>query len=177
MALGHDWLAERNPEINWRSGEVKIPHPPLKPPCGPDIQVLDAKAFAALANEALVFGSIKPTERARAAKEPESEPGEDEPLPDHIPECYRDYADVFSKAKADILPPHRPYDHAIETEPGSTIPFGPIYRLSEVELKALRDFIDEYTAKGFIRPSKSPAGAPILFVKKKDGALRPIQDY
>ena len=71
---------------------------------------------------------------------------------------------MFSKAKADELPPRRSYDHAVELEPGSTVPYGRIYRLSEVELKALREFLDEYLAKGFIRPSKSPGGAPVLFI-------------
>jgi hypothetical protein len=49
--------------------------------------------------------------------------------------------------------------------------------LSEPELVALRTYIDENLANGFIRHSKSPAGAPILFVKKKDGSLRLCVDY
>lgn len=57
------------------------------------------------------------------------------------------------------------------------VPFGPIYNLSEKELEALREYLDENLKKGFIRPSESPAGAPILFVKKKDGSLRMCVDY
>ncbi len=56
-------------------------------------------------------------------------------------------------------------------------PFGPIYNLSQNELAALRDYLDENLAKNFIRHSKSLAGAPILFVKKKDGSLRMCVDY
>jgi hypothetical protein len=77
----------------------------------------------------------------------------------------------------DALPSHRPYDHVIPLIPGETPPFGPIYSLSEVELKALSDYIEEHLDKGFIQPSSSPAGAPILFVKKKDGSLRLCVDY
>jgi hypothetical protein len=56
-------------------------------------------------------------------------------------------------------------------------PFGPIYSLSQNELAALQDYFDENLAKNFIQHSKSPAGAPILFVKKKDGSLQMCVDY
>jgi len=62
-------------------------------------------------------------------------------------------------------------------EPGKQPLFGPIYNLSEPELKTLKEYIDENLAKGFIQPSKSPAGAPVFFVKKKDNSLRPVIDY
>jgi hypothetical protein len=54
---------------------------------------------------------------------------------------------------------------------GTQPPFGPIYNLSQNELSALKDYIEENLAKNFIQHSKSPTGAPILFVKKKDGSL------
>lgn len=78
---------------------------------------------------------------------------------------------------ADKLPPHRSYDHRIPLNEGAVPSHGRIYRLSEVELMALRDYIDENLEKGFIRPSESPAGCPILFVKKKDSSLRLCVDY
>ena len=56
-------------------------------------------------------------------------------------------------------------------------PFGPIYSLSKPELKTLRGYIDDNLKNGFIKPSTSPASAPILFVKKKDGSLRLCVDY
>lgn len=102
---------------------------------------------------------------------------EQEELRKLVPPEYHDFLDVFSKHEADILPPHRSYDHAIELEPGTTPPHGPIYRLSETELETLRTYLDEHLAKGFIRSSNSPAGAPIVFVKKKDGSLRLCVDY
>ena len=49
--------------------------------------------------------------------------------------------------------------------------------MSPLELKTLRDYIEEHLANGFIRHSRSPAGAPIFFVKKKDGSLRLVVDY
>ena len=95
----------------------------------------------------------------------------------HIPEEYHDFADVFSKAKADTLPPHRPYDLKIDLEEGSSPPVGTLYSLSQSEVVALREFIDEHVRIGFIRPSNSPHGAPVLFVRKKDGSLRLCVDF
>ena len=94
-----------------------------------------------------------------------------------IPAEYQDYADVFSEVEAHKLPNHRPYDLSIQLQEGTTPPFGPVYNLSPLELDVLRKYIDDNLRKGFIRHSQSPAGAPILFVKKPDGSLRLCVDY
>lgn len=91
--------------------------------------------------------------------------------------CYSDLSDVFEKGSSDTLPEHGPDDHAIETLTGKAPPMGPIYNLSVAELKVLRKYIDENLSKGFIEPSESPAGSPILFVKKPDGGLGLCVDY
>ena len=92
-----------------------------------------------------------------------------QPSPDNlllVPSAYHEFIDVFDKKKADVLPPHRPYDCPIELLPGAEIPFGRIFPLSENELEALRLYIDESLEKGFIRHSSSPAGAVIFFVRR-----------
>uniref|UniRef100_A0A8C5QSG8 Gypsy retrotransposon integrase-like protein 1 n=1 Tax=Leptobrachium leishanense TaxID=445787 RepID=A0A8C5QSG8_9ANUR len=94
-----------------------------------------------------------------------------------VPEPYQAFSHVFEKKGADTLPPHRPYDCPVDLLPGAPIPYGRIYPLSEPELLVLKDYIDDNLEKGFIRPSTSPAGAPIFFVGKKDGGLRPCVDY
>jgi Reverse transcriptase (RNA-dependent DNA polymerase) len=94
-----------------------------------------------------------------------------------VPEEYHEFADVFNKQKADTLPPHRPYDLKIETEEGATLPPGRMYSLSSLEAETLKEYITENIRIGFIQSSKSPHGAPILFVKKKGGALRLCIDY
>src|SRR5438876_527140 len=95
-----------------------------------------------------------------------------------IPEEYRDLAEAFSKSKSEELPPHRgSLDHSIPLEKDSKPVFGPIYNLSETELQVLREYIEEKLRKGFIRPSTSPFGSPVLFVKKPDGSLRLCVDY
>ena len=94
-----------------------------------------------------------------------------------IPEDYHEYADVFSKSKAGSLPPHRTYDLKIDLDEGAEPPIGRMYSLSKAELTTLRHFLDENLRNGFVRPSNSSHGAPILFVKKKDGSLRLCVDF
>jgi hypothetical protein len=99
-------------------------------------------------------------------------------IPTSVPLEYAEYADVFEEKNAETLPPHRPnVDHDISFVPGAKPVFGPIYNLSETELKYSKDYIDRMLARGWIRPSKSPFGSPILFVKKADGSLRLVVDY
>jgi hypothetical protein len=94
-----------------------------------------------------------------------------------IPSEYHEYADLFSEQEALKLPPHRPYDHQIPLEDGTTPPFGTIYPMSVTELETLRKYVEDNLQKGFIRHSQSPCGAPVLFVKKPDGSLRLCVDY
>jgi hypothetical protein len=69
----------------------------------------------------------------------------------HIPAIYRDFLDVFSKTKAETLPPHRSTDHAIDLEPSYNLPYGRIYNLSEFELRMLQAYIEETLANGFFQ--------------------------
>lgn len=95
-----------------------------------------------------------------------------------LPSCYQQYKRVFEEKIASQLPPHRRWDHAIDLKPGETAPWGPIYPLSQDQLQALREYLDTMLREGKIRPSKSPAGAPILFVPKPHGGgLRLCVDY
>jgi Retroviral aspartyl protease len=89
----------------------------------------------------------------------------------YVPEVYHEFADVFSKQKANTLPPHRDCDLKINIEEGAKLSAGPIYLLSEFELKTFQEFIDEDLKTGFIRPSNSLFRAPVLFIKKKDRLL------
>ncbi|RVW22320.1 Retrovirus-related Pol polyprotein from transposon 17.6 [Vitis vinifera] len=88
----------------------------------------------------------------------------------------RKFQDVFPD-ELPGLPPHREFDFSIEVYPGTDpISVSP-YRMAPLELKELETQLDELLGKGFIRPSTSPWGAPVLFVKKKDGTLRLCIDY
>ena len=101
-----------------------------------------------------------------------------EEAPTKVPAEYSDFADVFSADLASELPEHTGInDHAIELVEGQQPPYGPIYSLGPVELETLKAYIETNLANGFIRPSKSPAGAPILFDRKSNGSLRLCVDY
>ena len=96
----------------------------------------------------------------------------------NIPEQYKSDKELFRDDKtATALPQHKPWDHKIKLQEGKTPTFRPIYRLSEQELKVLREYIDKNLKKGFIRRSELPAGHPILFVPKKDSSDRLCVDY
>ena len=85
-----------------------------------------------------------------------------------IPAEYSDFSNVFSSDSAAELPEHTgindlPIDLLDDKQP----PYGPIYTLGLVELEMLKTYIKANLASGFIRSSKSPAGAPIPFIQKK----------
>ena len=75
------------------------------------------------------------------------------------------------------LPPDRELEFPIELFSGTAPISIPPYRMAPVELKELKVQLQELVDKGFIRPSISPWGAPVLFVKEKDGTLRLCIDY
>ncbi|XP_057768171.1 uncharacterized protein LOC130988364 [Salvia miltiorrhiza] len=91
-------------------------------------------------------------------------------------EIVRDFSDVFPE----ILPgppPDRPIEFTIDLEPGAAPISKAPYRMAPKELEELKIQLQELLELGFIRPSVSPWGAPVLFVKKKDGTLRMCIDY
>ncbi len=75
-----------------------------------------------------------------------------------IPTCYAPFSDVFCPKRASQLPPHRPWDCAIDLILGESVSLGRIYSL-------------------YIHPSRSPAASSFFFVAKKDGSLKPCIEY
>eukprot|EP00253_Pinus_taeda_P003695 PITA_03695 len=94
---------------------------------------------------------------------------------DNMP-IIREFTDVFLK-EIPGLPPKRNIDFTIELVPGATLVSRAPYRMSVPELTELKMQLQELLDKDYIRPSVSPWGAPVLFVKKKDGTLRMCIDY
>jgi hypothetical protein len=99
----------------------------------------------------------------------------DKPSPDDHP-ILREYRDVFPEEVLG-LPPRRDIDFSIELAPRVAPVSRTPYRMSTPELVELKLQLKEMMDKGYIRPSVSPWGAPILFVKKKDDTLRLCIDY
>lgn len=78
---------------------------------------------------------------------------------------------MFNKEQALSLPPHRPYDCAIDLPTGAAFPSSRLYSLSKPEQEAMETYIKESLAAGIIRSSSSPLGPGFFFVGKKDGTL------
>ncbi|GJR82506.1 putative reverse transcriptase domain-containing protein [Tanacetum coccineum] len=102
-------------------------------------------------------------------------PLEDEPKLSDI-SVIRDFFDVFPEDLSG-LPPQRQVEFRIDLIPGATSVAMSPYRLAPSEMQELSGQLQELQDNGFIRPSHSPWGAPVLFVKKKDGSFRMCIDY
>jgi RNase H-like domain found in reverse transcriptase/Reverse transcriptase (RNA-dependent DNA polymerase)/Integrase zinc binding domain/Retroviral aspartyl protease len=203
VILGIDWLHTHNPLINWKKHELRFLDSYCNKHCI-DHYLSSALNLETLALDLaldldldLLNPSVDDYHQLQLISEMSEQPlrgcnhhpdtpepalslnhVQDSPAPAPVlPEAYAKFASLFEDREIGTLPPHRPYDHTIPLEPDKTAPFGPLYSLSEKELKALRDYIDENLKKGFIRRSESPAGAPVLFVPKKDKDLRLCVDY
>lgn len=99
-----------------------------------------------------------------------------------ISEDFLGFRFVFEERASERLPIRKKWDHTINLK-GIKSPedvperFCKVYPLSPAEQMELDRFLDDHLRKGYIRPSTSPLVAPFFFVKKKDGKLRPVQDY
>lgn len=153
LILGFPWLAQHNPHIDWSQGRITN--------------------WSVKCHELCLQSALSPVDGAPAPPIPSPE----SPDLSDVPKAYHDLAEVFSKDKALSLPPHRPYDCAIELLPNATLPTSRLYNLSQPEHKTMESYIRDSLAAGIIRPSKSPLGAGFFFVKKKDSSLRPCIDY
>ncbi|KAL0189919.1 hypothetical protein M9458_017018, partial [Cirrhinus mrigala] len=149
IVLGHPWLTKHNPRIDWQQKSVSEWSNKCHESCL--VSACPSVAVSVFQEKAVDLCNV-PTE-------------------------YLDLKEVFSKSRAASLPPHRPYDCAIELLPGTSPPKGKLYSLSVPEREAMEKYISDSLAAGFIRPSSSPAGAGFFFVGKKDGSLRPCIDY
>src|SRR5271154_2946845 len=94
-----------------------------------------------------------------------------------VPKEFHEYLDIFNEKNANRFPTERPWDHKIELKENFEPKSFKIYNLSPAEQQELDTFLKENLEKGYIRPSQSPMASPFFFVKKKDGKLRPCQDY
>ena len=187
IILGIPFLETFNPEIDWRKRRMNLSPPQeavvrtlksenLEPEVIPESESENLEPEVIPESESMKSELEFETLKSEILK-PESCDRTQKSL--EIPEKYLEYADVFDKKNSEQLPvERRDYDMDINLKDENVNPpFLPLYNLSEPELKALEEYVDENLKKGFIRKSNSPAGAPIFFVSKKDKSLRPCVDY
>jgi hypothetical protein len=180
VILGFPWLREHNPRVDWKTGTLSLDghadvHGPE--PTHRQRSMVDEKMICNITSKKTRFQDNKAVDLVAKMKRAMQVPKEEDVLL-QIPKAYHRWKHLFEKpADNAALPEHQPWDHEIILEEGKTPPLLPIYGLSEPQLKAVKEYIDENLAKGYIRESDSPAGFPILFVPKKDGTLRLCVDY
>jgi hypothetical protein len=154
IILSHPWFKTFNPSIDWSTNCLK----------GDNLSIETA-------------GYRSKTEPLAHAIIP-SKPSDQTEMQGLIPVQYHRHWKVFSEEAAQRFPPTRLDDHAIELKPGAPTKLDcKLYRQTEGELKALKVYIDENLAKGYIAETNSPYASPVFFRAKKDGKLRPIVDY
>ena len=106
----------------------------------------------------------------------ETEPAAED-VPTEVSKLLGSFADVMPSELPKKLPPVREVDHRIELVPDAKPPATVPYRMAPPELEELKKQLKELMDAGYIKPSKSPFGAPVLFQRKHDGSLRMCIDY
>ncbi|KAJ0492843.1 putative nucleotidyltransferase, Ribonuclease H [Helianthus annuus] len=170
IVVGMDWLSKHQAEILCKEKIVRIPLP-------------DGESLLVQGHRSGTMVGIITAMRAQqylqkgypamlalvTNAQPEERKIEDLPV-------VREFADVFPE-ELPGLPPHRQVEFQIDLAPGAAPIARAPYRLAPGELQELSNQLQELLDRGFIRPSSSPWGAPVLFVKKKDGSFRMCIDY
>ena len=130
------------------------------------------KVAAAATSVAATQGSAS---EAAAADDSRGDDSEEKAQSQRIEAVADEFPDVFKEP--DSMPPERAAEHEINLEDGAKATFRGLLRMSPAELEECKRQIEEFLSKGHIRRSKSPYGAPVLFVRKPNGGLRFCIDY
>ncbi len=185
IILGKPWLSQWNPVIDWTRNIVQLLHPAT----GVAVQ-LEGLEGATEASFHFITGrqatkAIRAGERSFLVWLQQAEGTEhggahvactDPRQRGALSALLRRFDDCLPDSVTE-LPPKRHIEHSIDIVPGAHPPHRKPFRLSQPELLELKDVLAKLLAKGFIRPSVSPYGAPVFFVRKADGGFRFICDW
>src|SRR5258708_5188288 len=179
MILGYPFLQATNPEINWTEGNIKgtlwastEDIAKVRKSTNPDKPESKIKVKVDQFKQWIKHTTIATQLAMRKA------PKQDLPWHKQVPKEYHKYHKVFSEEAAQRFPKTKTWDHAIDLQPDAPKTLDcKLYPLAPGEQDSLDLFLKDHLRKGYIRPSKSPYSSPFFFIKKKDGKLRPVQDY
>lgn len=196
VILGMPWLERVNPQVCWRTKRVQFhlrsQHHVLEPTSTvhmlaarevnmairkkevESVYLIQSLSEGGSSEWSLRLSSLS---SAQVNSSPLPSPTDSDQYHSTRSSLLSEYRDVFPAELPAGLPPSRDVDHRIELAPGAVPPSRGMNRMSPMEMDELKSQLDELLASGFIQPSKSPFGAPILFVKKKDGSMRMCIDY
>ena len=198
VILGMPWLKRHNPEIDWKTEEVKMTRcleecrkqwRPVQGKLGWEKQKEEeAKEEAEKRKEEKEKKKKKQKKRKtvevrKIAEEWEIWDEEEEAAKLEaearklVLEKFHQWIKVFGKKQSERMPTRKLWDHVIDVKEGFMPRKGKVYPLSREEREEVREFVKEQLRKGYIQPSKSPQTALVFFVGKKDGKKRMVQDY
>src|SRR6266702_45677 len=172
IILGYPWMAAFEPQFTWKNGvinEKELPVilrsvNPLIP--GKDPIIARVRGTEHESQLAVTTSTELAIQAQQYTKKVE------------VPPEYQHFAKVFSEQESKRFPPKRAWDHAIEFKKDAPDAVDcKVYPMNRIEDEAVRKFLHDELEKGYIRESKSPYASSFFFVRKKDGKLRPVQDY
>ena len=197
VILGMPWLACHNPEIDWRTGEVKMTRCPEE--CGKQWRPVQGKLGweKQKEEETKEEAGRKREEKKKKKKQKKGGTAEvrkvaeeweiwdkeeevaksEEEVKKLVPESFHRWIKVFGKKQSERMPTRKLWDYAIDVKEGFIPRKEKVYPLSREEREEVREFVKEQLWKGYIQLSKSPQTALVFFVGKKDGKKRMVQDY
>ena len=176
VILGKPWLAAHNPRINWRKNLLHFAFP-----TGTVTWKANSTGVSSMNGLCSAKQINSLLRRKRVAKKsfmllirtvPEEESSESGEI-----DFVAQYPEVFPDELPKELPPHRHIEHDIELKEDSKPKFQYPYRMSPSQRAEVSRVVSELLELGYIRPSMSPWGAPVLFAPKPDGTLRFCVDY
>ena len=197
VILGMPWLAYHNPEIDWRTGEVKMMRCPEE--CGKQWRPVQGKSGwkKQEEEEAREEKEKKKEEKKKKKKQKKGKIVEVRKVAEKweiwdeeetavkskaeakklVPEKFHKWIKVFRKKQLERMPTRKLWDHAIEVKEEFMPQKGKVYPLLREEREKVREFVKEQLRKEYIWLSKLSQTVPVFFVGKKDGKKRMVQDY
>ena len=182
--LGYPWLRMFTPSINWKTGSILGPKIIIETALYKWAREKEIRCIMAAVrannvweegDEIICHIAPLPT---HATQEWAIATNKNKQTTNELPQQYSCHASLFSEDAARRFPPRWPDDMAVQLKPGAPdIMDSKIYPLTCAELEEWQKFMDKNKAMGRIQDSKSPWGAPVFFIKKKDGTFRLVQDY
>lgn len=192
VILGKGWLERLNPAVDWRANRLRFSYMGVEHTIVATDTTSRTKLRAATRKELRVLMKDEGEGMILLAADKVVEPKQEGAATSgaavgeaaakasvcvDLADVIEEFKDVVIDGLPAGLPPEREVEHSIELIPGQSPPCRGIYPMAESELKELKAQLKELQDAGFIRPSTSPYGAPVLFVKKKDGSQRMCVDY
>ncbi|GBG74501.1 hypothetical protein CBR_g18911 [Chara braunii] len=175
LVFSMQWLGATNPRIDWRIPRVELPdrHGVYRPCILADEYHPTSNCYCMSARKFLRFSHQTDHARLFVAYVKQTDV-ETAPCPSQIQQVVDRFSDLMEEPTGLV---HRQTKHKIEILSGSVPPKGQVYKMSPAELEELKKQLETLTSKGWIRPSTSEFGAPVLFVPKGNGEFRMCVEY